>query len=371
MTQHQSNQNTSMVQKPAASGALSGNVSDGARANALLREASEKWHLVSPATRCGDLPEGTSISLSTVQVSIEHESYDVGAGKRALSKSALDRIAGASGVSWLAGESGRLDNGADPRYVNYVAVGTVRQFDGSLIKIQGEKEMDLRDGSPQVEILIAKARAKGRDHVSQLRELRSHILSHAATKARLRAVRSLGVRSSYSPQELAKPFVVAKLFFSGATNDPVLRRQFAVMRASSMIDGARSLFGAPAAEKLALESRILSPPPALGAHAIDDDDFLPEEPPPAQEAPPPAEAADVAPPPAQAGAAPPTGESGFVVPGGQEKDFPIESASTATVKWWLNTITKNISEGRSRSPERELAWCDAARKELARRESRD
>jgi hypothetical protein len=40
-----------------------------------------------------------------------------------------------------------------------LAVGTVRHFDGSEKTIQGTKEVDLRDGSPQVEALWSRYRS--------------------------------------------------------------------------------------------------------------------------------------------------------------------------------------------------------------------
>jgi hypothetical protein len=150
--------------------------------------------------------------------------------------------------------------------------------------------MDLRDGSPQIDALIAKARAKNRDPAPQIREMRLHILAHAESKAKLRAIRSLGLRSSYAPAELQKPFVVAHLVFTGKTDDPELRRAFALKRADAMLGATAMLYGPPPAAPVAAPSMRLAaptPPPALSASPIDiDDDLeleLPVEPPPAKQ----------------------------------------------------------------------------------------
>lgn len=54
--------------------------------------------------------------------------------------------------------------------------------------------MDLRDGSPQIEALYARAQGGRKDPTNQIREMRLHIMAHAESKARLRAIRSIGVR---------------------------------------------------------------------------------------------------------------------------------------------------------------------------------
>jgi hypothetical protein len=231
-----------------------------------LEKAQTVGHLVSPATSCGSLPEGTSVALSAVLVDVARETYGIAGGgdKVGLGKVALDRIALAAGVSWDPQQSRRTDDGRDPHYVSYVAVGHYRQFDGSTCTIIGEKELDMREKSPAVEALRAKYREKlavweqdgkqgypPRSPDLQIAEVRTHLLSHAASKAKLRAIRGLGIRTSYSKAELAKPFVIAKLTFSGESEDPELRRAFALMRARSFLGAHAALYGrAPSAPQL-------------------------------------------------------------------------------------------------------------------------
>jgi len=190
------------------------------------------------------------------------EVYEVGGGQLGLSKVVLDKLAGAAGVSWSPLLCHRTDDGRDPHYCSWVAVGTVRHFDGSSITIQAHKEMDLREGSAQVEALwerynaeLAKFKAgksgkqwPPKEPTAQIREMRLHIQAHAESKAKNRAIRSIGIKSSYTAQELAKPFAVARLMATGRSTDPELQREFQRMQFAHAIGADQALYGAPAQE---------------------------------------------------------------------------------------------------------------------------
>lgn len=265
-----------------ASASLSGTFSRGADVTQRLADASAgRAHLVAPATACDVVPEGCAVALSVVTIDPENDTYDVGMGKRGLGKAALDRLGAAAGISWDATQSRRLDDGRDPHYCVYYAVGTYRHFDGTEVQITGTKEMDLRVGSPQLEALEERARLKGKSADAQIREMRLHILAHAESKAKLRATRSIGIRSSYTRDELARPFVVAKLMFTGQSDDPEIRRMFASKRADAMLGGGRALYGvAPVPAFPAAASQFVSAPPlpALGSRYDDDEDYEPAPP---------------------------------------------------------------------------------------------
>lgn len=230
-----------------------GTVRDAGAATAKLQQAQAFGHLVSPATDVGQLPEGCTIALSAVLVDIENETYKLPGGKQGLGKPALDKIAGAAGVSWDPNHTRRMDNGRDPHYVHFKAVGTVRLFDGMVRVITGEVEVDARAGSPQIDEIRTKAEKRAAERpnepndggASQILELRKFILRHAESKAKLRAIRSLGVRTSYSANDLAKPFIVARVMFTGQTEDPMMRQMFGQMIAASFLGGSQALYGAP------------------------------------------------------------------------------------------------------------------------------
>lgn len=394
MTQGNSN---AMVQRGTAQvQSISGSFADPVKLGEVLKRAAKEYHLVAPAPSCGTLPEGCEVSLSSVLIDVAAETYPVaggggddeggGGGKRGLSKSALDRIASAAGVSWDPHLSRRLDDGSDPHYCLFKSVGHVRQFDGSTATVVAMKEMDMRAGSAQVEALRTRyenKRAKWerngrrgyepRPPDNQINEMRLHLVAHAESKARNRCVRSLGVRPSYTPAELAKPFCVARLMFTGRTEDRELARAFALKRADAMLGnmGARALFGPEApAQSMALAPAVR--PPALGVRReLDEDDDLVEDlvpeappPPPAPAEPPPrsAAAAQGAPP---ADASEPAQATGVLtIPGGREKGVSLAKASDEAIDFWARKIAEQIDGGTAKDPARAKAWLEAARAEL-------
>src|SRR5690606_30110650 len=116
------------------------------------------------------------------------------------------------------------------------------------------------------------ARSKSGDITKQLRELRLHILAHAESKAKNRAIRSLGLKPAYTRADLEKPFVVAKLMWTGQSDNPELAMRFAEMTAARMLGGSRALFGqatAPAANALPAAKA----PPPVGSVGVDFDDY--------------------------------------------------------------------------------------------------
>lgn len=270
------------IAKPPEQAALGSLGRDAAAVTRKLAELSENYHLVSPQTQVDQLPEGCSVSVSMVMISPDpraKETYNV-SGRLALSRDALARIAAAAGVDWDTQRCGRLDDGSDPRYVHYRAVGRVRNFDSSLRTISGEVEIDARDGSDLINEIQTKARRRKDnrdDGASQILELRKFILRHAESKAKNRAIADMGVRRSYDPSEITKPFAVAKLSFSGHSDDPEIRKVFAQATAASMMGGTEALFGqrpqleAPDGSPPAPDYEGHEPPPA-GAASSDDPD---------------------------------------------------------------------------------------------------
>jgi len=314
----QAQEQRSVAIQKASSTTLGKAIQDPKAVTQQLQELSQAYHIVSPATRVDTLPEGCGVALSYVVVDPNtdtngpKEVYDVG-GRLGLSGDTLKRIAAAAGLDWDPRQCGRLDDGSDPHYCHYRAVGYVRNFDGSIRTVTGEVEMDAREGSPQIEEIRSKA-ANGkngpRDPAPQILELRKFLLRHAESKAKNRAIADMGVKRSYAPAELQKPFAVARLTWTGETSDPELKRLFAEKTADAMIGGMSALYGKQPA---ALPQRASVAPsfaghsvPPVGTTASDDDfdgyDWDSEEPPksePKLAAAPPAQPA-AAPPPAAA-----------------------------------------------------------------------
>lgn len=326
-----------------------------------LQYAAKHFNLITPMTSCGTLPDGFSVALSTVLIDIDRETYKVQGGY-GLSKVALDKISAAAGISWDSQASGRIDRGDHPFYCAWRAVGYVRDFDGTWRALPpGTREMDLRDGSA---VALAESAA-------QLREKRIHIASHCETKARLRAVRSMGIRGSYTAEELKRPFVVVRCMPTGESSDPVLRREFARAIFAKALEGGRAVYGHDHVGSPALPDGPTEVPRLQVATegTFEDDDLLPfagrtiEAPPPTPkpDTPRPAAAA-----PAQNGA---RQLSGVVIKFGKSKGTPIEEATDRDLQWVSEAIAKSVDDpekARFREQnERELA---AIRAEIAYRE---
>lgn len=261
--------------------------------NERFKKLAENYHIVSVATHVDALPLGFGVSVSFVNVNPDSgkdgpgDVYSTGK-KVGLSGHVIQQIGAALAVDWDARESGRLDDGSDPRYVHFRATGWVKNFDGTPRRIVGEVEMDLRDGSPQVEEIKAKAEARARKYkdtndggAAQIMEMRKFILRHAETKAQLRAIsKGVGLKRAYHPAELKKPFAVARLSFTGHTEDPELKKEFARMLGAAALSGMRALYGEPPPAALP-PAPIGHAPPPLGAvdGDLEDDepDFEPDD----------------------------------------------------------------------------------------------
>lgn len=344
----QTTMNAKTLARPADAGTMttfSGSQRDPLAITRMLEDAQSHCILVSPATSAGRLPEGFEVTFSTVLVdtqldakgySVSGDIYSVGGPKFGLSRAVLDKLGAASGVSWDPHLSRRLDNGRDPKYVLFLAVGTYRLFDNRECVLQGTKEMDLRDGSPQVEAIKARARDGG-DREKQLREMRLHILAHAETKARLRAIRAMGIKSAYTLDELKKPFVVARLMFTGRTEDRELAREFARMNAMAAIGGARALYGASVPTPAFTMMAPVEPPPV--GQSLD--------PEPEREALPPAPRPAAEPPPSEPRAreqAPAPSNDEHVMKFGRAKGTPISQANDHDLDWYAKAIAKGIDD---------------------------
>jgi len=254
---------------------LGASMNDPAAVTAKLTELAASYHLVSPASSVDGMPPGCGVQLSFVTVNPDDkvgEVYSVGGGKLGLSAVTLSKIGAAAGISWLPEKSGRLDDGSNPHYCHYRAVGKTRNFDSSDRILTGEVEIDAREGSPQIDEIQQKAAAREADRnysgkrdggASQILELRKFLLRHAERKAKSRAIADLGVKRSYTKAELAKPFAVANLMFTGQTDDPDLKRAFAHKIADSFLGASAALYGTPAPQPRRELVTRSAPPPLL------------------------------------------------------------------------------------------------------------
>lgn len=386
-----------------------------------LDRIKDKVNLVGPITGGVELAAGVEVALSMVPIDVKRETYKTGGndgesddsagpvtGKRGLAISVLSRIAAAMRTSWDMDRSRRQDDGLDPHYCHYIAEGYYRSFDGQLVRIGADKEMDLREGSPQVKAIVEqcvrKIRAnlprgsqappdavierQGREKAeNQIRMMRLHILGHAQSKAQLRAIRhAFGIRASYDAEELEKPFLIMLPLYTARSDDPETQRMMNEKVADAFLGATSAAYG-PAQRALPPprdrvidvtdRNRCGSPAPAIGSIPVADDDGLPEPEP--QRATPPAAAQqqaeqprDQAPfgNPPTTSTPPPAGAidtTKVKMPG--KKGAMVADADEKDLTYWGNKIEADLNAGNCdpkfvESNRRQLAAIDY---ELARR----
>lgn len=218
-----------------------------------LDQLSQDAHLVLPAGGMA-IPDGHSVVVSAVWISTD-ETYPVSRGRNArvaLSKSALNKIGAAAGLSWL--DSRRTDDGADPHYCAWTVTAQVTDPDGTSRRIPGSVEIDLRDGAEEAQALLSQGKTPSTG-AALLAQTRRFIARHAESKAMNRAIRAaLAMKTTFEPGEFDRPFVAAKVIFTGAFDDPEVRRM-AQMAAIAKHNGAvAALFGgSPAPMALPIE----------------------------------------------------------------------------------------------------------------------
>lgn len=206
--------------------------------NAKLREWRERYHVLSPFTQMGGA-FGPGIVMTVSSVTLDPRVNEYGQGvdtyyskafmkapeglhapsaQRAPNKVGLLRIAQCAGVRWRADQCRRMDDGKEALYWSFSVAGEYLTPDGIWLPITGTSEVDLRDGSPQAKAMQER----------QLAMQRQFGLALAESKAKNRAIRSLGLQSAYTVDDLIKkPFLVLRATFQPDVDDEVGRRVFA------------------------------------------------------------------------------------------------------------------------------------------------
>jgi len=238
---------------------IGASIASGGNLMATLERLSETAILVAPTVACESLPEGCEVAISMVRadLSSKAECFQLTGDFKnpgpddsmGLGAPILFRIAAAAGVTWLRDATVRVDDGKNPYRVYYRTWARVQDVDGSFRDYPGECDCDLSDGGSQALDIIDKAKQRNRDPVKQLAEARKFIQRSTLTKAMNSAIRkALGLSHAYSRDTLARrPFAVAKLLFTGHTNDPDLKPLFAQIVAQRFGLAVPQLYGAPPA----------------------------------------------------------------------------------------------------------------------------
>ncbi|ULA64491.1 MAG: hypothetical protein LZF86_140016 [Nitrospira sp.] len=185
------------------------------------------------------------------------EVYPQKGGGVSLSAIGWEKLADAMGIQWDAKQCGRRDGARDPNRCEYRMVGRVKALDGTWRQIMGDKEIRMEN---VIEELTDSKREKAQKYLDdpkdgpgflrafpdteawireQVRQealqIKKHLLSRAQTGAMARAIKSIGIRETYKPAELAKPFVFPKLVAEFDLNHPE-DRAFLRAQAAGAID---------------------------------------------------------------------------------------------------------------------------------------
>lgn len=201
---------------------------DPPRINALslVERYGDKVHLIAPATDRFSVSSDLMVPYATqIIINPNPQAGDVHdiEGKLCLSAVSLSRLSTAAGIVWSERQTRPLTVTRD--YICYRAVGYLRLPDGSSIPLIGTKEIDLDAIAAESRIKKCKKMFGGKAYDGleeeqrrqvdnavdvEMATFRKHRLARAETGAKTRAIRSLGVRSSYTAAELAKPFTVIR-----------------------------------------------------------------------------------------------------------------------------------------------------------------
>jgi hypothetical protein len=215
---------------------------------ARFQELQQKFNLAFPVVRPDFIPPLHAAAVRVVALDAVHlpksavrqpgESsdfyYDGKAKAYALTKVGLEKIAACMGVSWHPLLSGRVDDGSENLFRRYRMTGVYDAFDGREMVIARHKTCDFRDGSPQIAGMSP----------DQLAQSRKFIDEHCESKAMNRVVRSIAhLKSSYTAEELKRPFAVLATVFTGETDDPVLKAEVARLMVDRAMKRSSQLFG--------------------------------------------------------------------------------------------------------------------------------
>ena len=189
----------------------------------------DQFNLVMPAIPVNaGLGFGFVPTLWVVKVDTDpthQEIYKVGsvqgADRFALGKSALDKLGSAAGINF---NTFRTDDRRNPRRCEFACVATMKNESGAWVQRQYTKELDLDAFTDARRIEKAKwekdATKLETELAAEMGQIRKHMAARCETGAILRAVRGLlGIRSQWTVQELAKPFVVFRVDFRPDASD--------------------------------------------------------------------------------------------------------------------------------------------------------
>lgn len=239
----------------------------------------DKFNVLHPSQSIMDISPLQKLTFETVQINPDPKQKDVfkvGSKKEgetwveelALTKKSLESISYAAGIIWDPHSTHRVDNGMNPRRVEFQATGAMQKPDGTWLVVTKTKEIDLDaieretranlesqdlyvgSGKDRKKLAPGSAEYKAaferkvRDKMIQVEKFKVPL---ADTGAHNRVIRSiLALKPNYTAEELKKPFVVPHIGLNTefALADPELKKELisrAMGSAGAVFGGGHSL----------------------------------------------------------------------------------------------------------------------------------
>lgn len=223
---------------------------------ALEKYKEQKANILLPSTRIEGLSDWHEPVIDHVSLNPDPGEGDVyiqeksnqrdKPSKYAITKQGLMKLSACAGIMWHPSECRRTDDRRDRDYVSFQAVGGVRKADGTPIFVKAEYDLDFEVIEDEIEQQY-RGKQKGydkdepgwwtklgpngqEDYVQKcirrdLLQKRKHKVKLAESGAMTRVIRSLlGLKSTYSPSELSKPFVMARIVIKPDFSDKEVRQ---------------------------------------------------------------------------------------------------------------------------------------------------
>lgn len=231
-------------------------------------ELAKVANVTFPVTALDHLPPNYVPSLSVIRVDpspASKDTYSVG-GSKALSKHVLLKMANAGGLHI---RTRKISPRHDLDNIEWEAVALGRLPDGTPISVKCSKSWSWTKCQEEMK-------------EGQARQYRQFADEQTETKAILRAVRAaMNLKTSYTPEEIAKPFLIARSVFSPDMSDPEVRKMVTMEQLRSQT----ALYGGNIGPAQAESDLASLPEPtelpdeedeeAVQTPAADDDDYDP------------------------------------------------------------------------------------------------
>lgn len=222
--------------------------------NEIQKARQSGANLLLPSTNIGELSDFHAPVVDSVYLSPNPKDGDVypanyqdDCDEFRLAAQGLRKLSVCAGIMWHPQECGRIDNRSDRDYVSYRSMGGIRKADGVPVWWRGEYDLDFEVIEEELyEQYRQKCKNwKKSDDVKQgyikssvKRDMlfkRRHRIKLAETGSINRVIRAiLGLKNSYTREELSKPFVMVRIVLRPDYNDKEVRAKLADAAIKSM-----------------------------------------------------------------------------------------------------------------------------------------